>query len=417
MEKTINKTNSSFIDGFKPADFIGNTSNLIEDFMYRTALKEQFYLKIGSTWTLDSLFVYLNLPIAILGFVLNLISFRTFSKMKFRRKKIYHSYLKVYTFTSSLSCFLAIFTFLIAAPRYFSFALTSLASFYKCVLGVWISTSLYYFLSVLDCLLLLERISNLTNNIRIKSFFNYDSWIVCSCLFVICNLINSPSFFVASPRNDDYYAEIIVNLDKIKEFTYCKREPFFFTSSGRLIIILVVILRDFVTLIIEICLSIYSFILFKRYLSRRADVLYLNSNLATSINMLNNSSTVKQENNRVYINEAIVNDDTDQDIITISSDNINNPNNINNQNVRDIITKAESFNSRLTRMTIYISIFSLMSHFSIAITFIDVTLDDRSMFIFISSFISCFLSVVKYVCNFFLFYRFNRSFRNKLTCF
>ena len=96
MEKTINKTNSSFIDGFKPADFIANTSSLIEDFMYRTALKEQFYLKIGSTWTLDSLFVYLNLPIAILGFVLNLISFRTFSKMKFRRKKIYHSYLKVY---------------------------------------------------------------------------------------------------------------------------------------------------------------------------------------------------------------------------------------------------------------------------------------------------------------------------------
>jgi hypothetical protein len=390
---------------------IGNTSNLIEDFVFRTSLKEQFYLKIGSTWTLDSLYVYLHLPLAMLGFVLNLISFRTFSNMKLRQKRSYYSYLKVYTFNSCLVCFLSIFTFLFAAPRYFSFALTSLASFYKCVISVWLSTLVYFFLNVLDCLLLLERISNLTNSRRIKSFFKYDPWLICFCIFLICNLINLPSFFIARSRNDDYYAEVMGDQEKIKVFTYCYREPFFLTVDGRIVIILVVILRDICTLLTELYLSIYSFILFKRYLSQRAMVLYLSPNFNDSTNQTNVS-----KENRAHINEAIENDDLDPNYDMTTSSSNNNNVRINNQNIRDIITKAEKYNSRLTRMTIYLSIFSLMSHFGIAITFIDVSLDDRSMFLFVSSFISCFLSVFKYACNFFLFYRFNKSFRSHLKC-
>ena len=63
-------------------------------------IKEIFYLKIGSTWILDSLYVYLNTTMALVAFILNLISFLTFRKIDFKNKNLkrYFTYIVIAKF-------------------------------------------------------------------------------------------------------------------------------------------------------------------------------------------------------------------------------------------------------------------------------------------------------------------------------
>ena len=120
--------------------------------------KEIFYLKIGSTWILDSLYVYLNTTMALVAFILNLISLFTFRKIDFKNKNL-KRYLMVYSVCLLIPCFFLTFLFLSRAPRYFSFSFTLLATVNRCKLSYWISPTFSYMVRFLDCFILTERIS------------------------------------------------------------------------------------------------------------------------------------------------------------------------------------------------------------------------------------------------------------------
>jgi len=207
---------------------------------------------------------------------------------------------------------------------------------------------------------------------------------ICILLFIVCNIINLPIFFVVSPRKESDYDEILNDLDKLSTFTYCSREPFFFSQTGRLIIYFNVICRDGLTLFIEITLSVYSLILFRKYLNKQS-------------NQINSISLTQLENN---LNQVI-------------DENKNNK----QLNSSRLINKMESFNRDLTKMTLCLSLCSIVSHFGTACCYILVSLDDkRNLIITTLIFFTFLLFNIKFFSNFYLFYYFNLNFKAFIKC-
>jgi hypothetical protein len=151
-------------------------------------MMELFYIKLGSTPLIDSLFIYLNTNLAILSTLLNLCSFLVFRHIRLNKKE-FHQYLKCYTLVCAFICFISIFNNIFTAPRFINLN-TILISFYKCKISLWFTTTIHYYLNMLDCVLLLERISCFTTLTFIKRFFKIKPYFVCFILFIFCNLIN-----------------------------------------------------------------------------------------------------------------------------------------------------------------------------------------------------------------------------------
>jgi hypothetical protein len=320
---------------------------------------ELYYLKLGSTPLFDSLFTYFNGSIAVLATMLNLASFIVFKKIKLY-KKAFHQYLKCYTLFCTLICLIAIFNNIFTAPRFINLK-TSLFSFYKCKITYWFTATINFYLNSLDCILLFERISCLTNKRMIKKFFEINSYLICLILFIVCNLINLTSYFFFSSRNESEYEMAIQNIKVLNNFTYCFREPFFQDWPGRAIPIVIVVFRDGFILIAQIVLSLCSIIMFRRYLKEQ--MIELNS-----INELNSSQ---------------------------------------------ILNQLEEYNDNLTKMTLYLSLCSIMCNLIIGSGFIMVSFnfsENTSMRLII--FMANLIGLIKHSSNFFLFFHFNRYFRD-----
>lgn len=341
-------------------------------------INELFYQQIGSTWTLDTLFLYLSVPLALIGLILNTLSYLIFKEIKFQKKQ-FKIYIKMYTLFSMLICILNVFNSIVSIPRYFDFILTYAASWYRCRISTWFSITLYYYTNVIDCVLLLERISNITNYPLIKSFFKINSYLICFVLFIICNLTNIISYFFVTPRKDETYMEVMKNIDLLVNFTYCKREPFFQSTLGRTISVLVIFVRDGVVLIMEIGLSISSVILFKKYLKAKSIEFF------SIISSMNNNNNCNSNNGQL--------------------------------NPQQIFDRVQNYNIRLTKMTIYLSIYSILIHVVVAFSYIQVSLDIRNPVLMRTVvLISYSLASIKFISNFFLFYYFNPHFRNFFRC-
>jgi hypothetical protein len=356
-------------------------SNITDEIMNtQLDLIELYYLQLSSTWLVDSLFLFLNLPIAIISLFLNMFSyliFDRFSTTNFNNKRTYYEYLKVYTlFSLFISLHNSINSFA-SAPRYFDMN-SYFISFYKCKIAVWVFTLLYYYLNVIDCILLMERLSNLVDDYRVsiylKKFFKLNPKLISFIIFLVCVLINCVSYFFVSPRSDDEYKEVMKDYSKIIKFTYCNREAYFSQSPGIFIVYCVILLRDGVPLLFEIGFGLYSIIMFKKYLKNRL----------RGLTSQNASTSDSRATNRYQT-----------------------------------FNKIETYNDRLTRMTIYLCICSILSHAGVALGSIQVSNNQTNrgtILSRISIFLSVFLTTLKYFSNFFLYFYFNIKFQDYIKC-
>ena len=65
-------------------------------------IKEVFFINIGSTWFLDSAYLYFMTPLGLAGCILNLINIFVFFKLKDKRRPVY-KYFKFNNFISLLN--------------------------------------------------------------------------------------------------------------------------------------------------------------------------------------------------------------------------------------------------------------------------------------------------------------------------
>jgi hypothetical protein len=95
---------------------------------------ELFYLQIGSTPLLENVYLGLNIPLAVVAFFLNMLSYLVFSVPNqglMQTKRELNVYLRIYCLFSMLQSLLGISNSIVSAPRYLNFVLTFTGSFFR----------------------------------------------------------------------------------------------------------------------------------------------------------------------------------------------------------------------------------------------------------------------------------------------
>ena len=137
---------------------MNKSSTAVESNMSQSAILELFYTKIGSSWLLDSLYLYLVIPLTVIGFLLNLLSFLVFFNLNVR-KTLINKYLMFYTLCSCLILLNVLIDALSRIPRYSSVAFDPFIIFHRCVLSNF-GFAFVFFISILDIFILFERLTH-----------------------------------------------------------------------------------------------------------------------------------------------------------------------------------------------------------------------------------------------------------------
>jgi hypothetical protein len=224
-------------------------------------LMEQFYIRVGSTISLDTLSIYLLAPVSFIGFVLNLFNIVTLfqiNKSQSRRVSNIFKYMQFYSINSALICLSIGFAF-ITSPRYFSPAqFTSNAPrFYRCFVFNYAIPSLYFLANILDILMLLDRLTIFF--IRLKIIKKLWPYFTCIVLTFVCFLIDFPTLFSYSIA---HFAEF-----DPRTFIFCNQTVFYKSRVGQALNLVSLSIRDLLTLLMEIFFSIMILYGYKKYSS------------------------------------------------------------------------------------------------------------------------------------------------------
>ena len=323
----------------------------------RIIFSEKFYLKIGSTWTFDSIYLFVISPVCFIGILLNLFSIMVINKIKVRNKnKNLYTFLTIYLINSSILCFITVFSFFTYSPRYFDFALSYSARIYRCIIYNSIATLLYFYSNILDLLILFERFT-----IFIEKFQRFKNWsphLISIIALFGCILTHSPIFLWHYIKSDEEFYQSAADLTT---FTYCGRTDFLNSRLGFILSTISLILRDLITLIVEIVLNLFTIAYYNKFIKKKLEI---------------SSITTTQTN-------------------TLMPVEVN-----------------------LFFMTIVLSLISVLCHFCASVsslTLVKHDLDTITIFLFLL--ISILSSVLKYSLNFFIFVLFDSNFRHSLVNF
>ena len=346
---------------------------------------EIFLNQIGSSWILDSLYLFLITPLSIVGVFLNSLTFIGLCKTSNSKGSVaYFQYLKVYTLNSIVVCALLAFSFCTRSPRYFSFSYSYLSRFYRCKI-TYSLYAFYFYGNIIAILIKFERLSML--RINLKTFFRQNPYKLSFILFMIAFLISFPTFFVYQVKSEAEFQDAISNHNnKSIGFVYCGRSHFFETINGKLLFLIINIIRSFVTLLVEIIVSIIFIVSHRKFFHSKH-------------RLLNNNNSFNNMDENLRLND-------------ISSQN-NSETHRRSLNFRSVSSKhIDHLNTRITLMTAFfslISILGLIGSFLVVIIFLII----NNGFIFhFTIFLNVFTVIIIYLLNFILLYAFNCNFRN-----
>ena len=227
----------------------------------------KLYERIGSTWLLDSVYVFIITPIGLTGTILNLFSFYILQKIKIDQTMLY-KYLSFYTLNGSLICFLISLSFTCYSPRYYPDYLSYYSRLGRSFLVPLISTVLYFIGNLLDIIIALDRLSIFVK--AFKPLTKLNSYMVCLFITSISLILNLPHFFLYYVKNDDeFYNEIRFN---ISIFTFTGRTEFFYSTIGMITTYFQIIIRDILTLFMEIIISSLAFYYLRKFNQKLIDM-------------------------------------------------------------------------------------------------------------------------------------------------
>ena len=151
------------------------------------------YERIGSTWVLDSVYLFAIAPISFMGTILNLFSFYILLRIKIDQTMLY-KYLAFYSLNGSLICFFISFTLTCYSPRYYPFYFSYFSRFNRAFLAPLVSTVIYFMCNILDILIALERLAIFVK--KFKPIDKLNPYLVCFIITLIALIINFPLFFI-----------------------------------------------------------------------------------------------------------------------------------------------------------------------------------------------------------------------------
>jgi hypothetical protein len=254
-------------------------------------------------------------------------------------------------------------------PRYFSFSLSYLARLYRCVIMINVANMLNFYGNVLNILVVLERMSTFVLKFyKLKKIPPYKT----SFLFLaICILICLPTYFFSTVGSQSQFMRDIFDCNSTsKVVSYCEKTQFSGSLIGQVMIVMVIIIMNGLTTIIEIFVTSISIVYFRRYLKFRGNFLAPK----VALNNQENGSKLSQAPAR---------------------------------------SRHSSINMNLIKLSIYFSTFSSASNFFVFFyNLLVLFLGQENVYYYYLVFGACFLTLLKLILNFFLFYFYNSTFRS-----
>jgi hypothetical protein len=315
---------------------------------------------IRTTYLIDSLKMYLAIPISILGTALNAISIIILSTKSFRKINIF-KIMKIYNIVSLVILFGSIFSFLLTPYILFELSISLIARIYSCYLRNWILILFFFYGNCLDILLSLERALNYTNGYqKIKKISPY---IICFIVFILCIIIHLPSDFALAYTPDD---QLYVKL------RLCYSTDFAILPVTKMILIVNYILEGPINMILVIGSNLLAYISYKSFIKRKQQATYNNRSAE-----LTESEKRKQD-------------------------------------------KIEKKNQKLLIMTIYLTIFSIITHliqFGAQLLIFVFNSRISSILYGWTNFSYLFIAIFKHFFTIFFYYYFNQNFKYKLLSF
>ena len=316
-------------------------------------IDDNFYVQMGSTWILDSIYLIVIIPLGVIGLISNIFNFYVIFRINVNIST--YKYLKVYCLNSSLIGFISIFTFYGNFTIRFTGIKTDLfARIYRCFIVNYVATSLYFYGNMLDIVIVIDRLSIFVNFFKKLSKINPLN--ISMFLAIICFTINLPTFFRFRLKSDEEilydFTESSINSSYLA-FGICGS---WYLHDNIIIVGLNIIGRDLLTLCLEIIFSIMSIFYFNKFKEKKKSI------------------------------------------------------KINYVNANDKKTTEKAEDNRLSVMTRFLLIISLITHIAACIAFFFFFTSERLILHFFIM-IANFSVVAKHSVNFFIFYYFNKKFR------
>ncbi len=234
-------------------------------------IKSIYYLIVGSTWRYDSIYLFLITPMGLLGVLFNSVSFGIFISKKFRNQALF-KYLQVYTFNSLILSATFSGSFLIS-PRYlFDLSHSISARIFKCYLVPSVIVSLiFYYNNAIDVLINIQVAAVYTN--RLDRFKRVNPYVMCAIVFAICFVFNSPNYLLITISTDEQVNGALSSLSSIMKFKgLCLRNPIYLTAYGTAITMFGFVVKELLTLCLEIGSSLTSIFYMRIYYKRNRDL-------------------------------------------------------------------------------------------------------------------------------------------------
>jgi hypothetical protein len=315
---------------------------------------------LKSSYLIDSIGLYFAIPMAIIGTLLNLISIIILYSKSFRKMNIY-KIMKIYNLTSLLLTFGLSFTFLYTPNVLFELSISLIARIFSCNIVNWIFILIFFYQNCLDILMNLERALSYSNGFQqIKQISAY---LICFIVLIICVIIHISSDLAFTYTPDD---ELYI------KFNLCYPTSFAILPLTKMILIVSYIIEGPIVMILVIGSNILAYISYKSFMKRKQE----------SIN-INRSAELTESEKRKQV-------------------------------------KTEKRNKILLSMTIYLTIFSIISHLiqfgAQLIIFVFSSQITKILYGWIR-FAFLFIVIFKNFFTIFFYYYFNSNFKNVLLSF
>ena len=262
-----------------------NTAQVIDielNSILHSNLSELFYQRIGSTWFTDTVFLFGLLPLVIISFAFNAfncLSVATNSK-KLTKLPLYR-FLFAYAANNCLITFILMFAFCSTVPHYFPFFFSIYSRIYRCAIVNYLVPTFYFVSKTLEIIILCERLSNfhprLKKRLAMVHFAHMRTTI--PIIYALCAALNAPFYWRRTIKSDDKLVQELAHFNTTRAISYCDSSPFIFTGVGWTILLLSMFVRDFLTFMVEVALSIWLVVSFRRFILSKLSVHNMPTNM------------------------------------------------------------------------------------------------------------------------------------------
>jgi hypothetical protein len=269
---------------------MSNLSNGTTEHVYPTM--DELFKMYGSTWALDSINLFGYTAVSIAGFILSAFSLVILRSDEF--KIPLYAYLRVYCLSNIICSFINIFNFVFSTYRIFEWSNSYGAQVYYNYILIPVVNISYFYGSVLNIVIILDRISYF--DFRMRTFFKLSPYVISMIAFVVIFVIDIPYYFIYVPYSTD------VKLNRTFTFTvwYSYPSEFATTLLGQVLLYIIYALRDVALTFVLIGLNMVSIYKLKRHFTKKVRIKSTGPSFTTmhSVTTRQNVSTFLQNNDK-----------------------------------------------------------------------------------------------------------------------